>query len=65
MRLLAWHALRGKLGVPPGWMALRNGDPPFSDGSILGRLRPRGGTKHLGPRGGLGCIYAPKDLNGA
>ncbi len=46
MRLLAWHALRGKLGALPGLMALRNGDLPFSGGSILGRLGP--------------CTYATK-----
>ena len=50
MRLLAWHALRGKLGVPPGLMALRNGEHPFSGGSILGRL-----ATGLGP-----CTYATK-----
>ena len=56
MRLLAWHALRGKLGVPPGLMALRNGEHPFSGGSILDRL-----ATGLGPRGGLGpCTYATK-----
>ena len=49
MRLLAWHALRGKLGVPPGLIALQNGDPSFSGGRILGPLGPRGG---LGP-----CTY--------
>ena len=46
MRLLAWHALRGKLGVPPGLMALQVGDPSFLGGSILGSLVP--------------CTYATK-----
>ena len=46
MRLLACHALRGKLGVPPGLMALQVGDPSFLGGSILGSLVP--------------CTYATK-----
>ena len=55
MRLLAWHALRGKLGVPPGLMALRNGDPLFSGSSILGSPGPR---PPRGPGQWLACQEA-------